>query len=88
MVAWTITPDPQRIRAILTGYGQHRPLSVLEHQLLGAAIHFGIAYTTMEHLARVLTTGWTPRLDHILTVRQQWWDASREIAQIATMTVR
>lgn len=84
---WTIAPDPQRIRAILAGYGQHRPLSALERRLLGAAIRFGIAYTAMEHLARALTTGWTPRLDQILTVRRQWWQASAEIAQVATAAV-
>jgi DNA-binding transcriptional MerR regulator/Ser/Thr protein kinase RdoA (MazF antagonist) len=80
---WTITPNAARITAILAGYQQHRLLHPEEQQVLREAVKFGIAYTAMEHVARVLTTGWTPKLEKILTVRQQWLAASEDIATFA-----
>lgn len=85
---WTITPDPGRIRAILSGYTAVRPLSTHEQHLLPEAIRFSIAYGATEHLAGVLSSGWTARLEQKLVARRQWYEACAQIAEIARASIR
>lgn len=80
---WIISPNPERITAVLDGYTSHRMLHRIELEELLEAIQFSIAYGGAEHIARILKTGWTPKLEHKLGVRKQWFEASRKIAHIA-----
>jgi DNA-binding transcriptional MerR regulator/Ser/Thr protein kinase RdoA (MazF antagonist) len=80
---WTIRPDARRITAALDGYTAWRRPSAQERVVLREAIQFGIAYGGTEHIAHVLTSGWTPKIERKLAMRQQWFRASDEIAQIA-----
>lgn len=57
-----------------------------ERAVLREAIQFSIAYGGTEHIARMLTTGWTPKLERKLAARQQWFTASDEIAQVARVS--
>jgi hypothetical protein len=54
---WMISPNRERITAVLDGYTSHRMLSEIERDKLLEAIQFSIAYGGSEHIARVLATG-------------------------------
>ncbi len=80
---WTITPNQERITAVLDGYRSYRTLSNTERGILLEAVQFGISYGATAHIARAMSTGWTPKQGQRLAVRQQWFEASSDITRIA-----
>ena len=81
---WSITPSKERIGAVMDGYQTRRRLSDMERASLLEAIRFGIGYGAALHLARGLSTGWTPNLEQKLAARKQWFEATGEISAIAS----
>ena len=81
---WSITPSKERIGAVMDGYQTRRRLSEMERASLLEAIRFGIGYGAALHLARGLSTGWTPNLEQKLAARKQWFEATGEISAIAS----
>jgi hypothetical protein len=79
-----ITPDRERISAVMNGYLAHRRLNTVEHEYLLDAIRFSISYGAAEHLSRARTRGWTPQLERKLAIRQQWYAVSTQIAGYAS----
>jgi hypothetical protein len=85
---YQITPSPERIVAVLDGYATYRALTAPECDVLREAIQFSIGYGGAEHIAHVITTRWTSKLEQKFAARKQWFEASQEIAQIAQTYLR
>lgn len=87
-LAWHITPDPQRIEAVVEGYAKYRYPSPAELDALLVATRFGVAFIGALHLDQALHAAstdpaWVAGMERRVARLQNRYQVSEEIVALA-----
>lgn len=78
-----VVPDGARIKVVVDGYRQYRPLTETERALLPEAMQFGPAFRTALRFSRAAREGWREDVERGLAREQARLDAGGRIAWLA-----
>jgi thiamine kinase-like enzyme len=78
------TLSPQAIAAVVDGYCEARIPTLSERAVLLEAIRFSVAFGAASHFANAQQDGWRDPWWAKLTRRQEWYNKSEAIAEVAS----